>query len=271
MMDRTHQGLVNHILYADDALLFCEASDAQVRHLAATLICFERVIGLKVNFHKSAVFAVGEVVNLSRFATTFGCQVDSFPTSYHGLPLGAKCFGAKLWDPVVRRVENKLESWKCRFLSFGGRLVLIKSVLSSLPVYFLSLLRAQASVILKLERIQNKFLWAGTEVKDKIHWVSWDLEKTPRERGGLGIQDLKILNSALLCKWFWRFAIEKGAWWRSLLVIKCGEGSSEWLPVWNFSSAGCSMWRWVVQLCPLFWSFGYLNPGGGGGGGGGDV
>ncbi|CAN0881468.1 Putative ribonuclease H protein At1g65750, partial [Linum grandiflorum] len=99
--------------------------------------------------------------------------------------------------------------------------------------------------------------------KDKIHWVAWDLVKTPRRVGGLGVQDLKILNTSLLSKWIGRFAIERNAWWRGLKISKCGVGLSEWLPCWNFGSAGCSMGKCVIRTSSLFWAYGYLDPGGG--------
>ncbi|CAN0887989.1 hypothetical protein LINGRAHAP2_LOCUS15726 [Linum grandiflorum] len=47
------------------------------------------------------------------------------------------------------------------------------------------------------------------------------------------------------------------------MVQKCGNGPSEWLHVWNFRSAGCSVWRWIVQASSEFWVHGYLDPGGG--------
>ncbi|CAN1807208.1 hypothetical protein LINPERHAP1_LOCUS24949 [Linum perenne] len=99
--------------------------------------------------------------------------------------------------------------------------------------------------------------------KDKIHWISWEMVKTPTIRGGLGVQDLRILNSALLSKWYWRYAVERNAWWRLLITAKCDVGSSEWRPTWNIGPAGNSFWRWLVAFSPIFWTFGYLDPGGG--------
>ncbi|CAN1816595.1 Putative ribonuclease H protein At1g65750 [Linum perenne] len=157
----------------------------------------------------------------------------------------------------------RLDTWKAKFLSFGGRLVLIKSVLSSLPVYYLSLFKAPSSVITSLERIQNRFLWSGVSEIEKIHWINWNLVKTPRAGGGLGVQDLRILNTALLSKWHWRFAIERSAWWRELITDKCGVGSSEWQPTWQFSSAGLSLWKGVISVSSTFWSYGFIDPGGG--------
>ncbi|CAN1807424.1 Putative ribonuclease H protein At1g65750 [Linum perenne] len=263
MDNRGRSGQVNHILYADDALVFCEASIVQVRNLAATLICFECVTGLKVNFHKSSMFTVGTVLDADFLARSFGCQLESLPSLYLGLPLGARSSNSSLWDPVVANMERKLETWKARFLSFGGRLTLIKSVLSSLPVYYMSLLKAPCTVIMKLEGLQKRFLWSGTSDSKKLHWINWDTIKCHKNNGGLGVQDLRILNEALLCKWSWRYATERAAWWRGLITTKCGTGPSEWYSSWNFASSGCSMWKGAISYSSLFWTYGSIEPGGG--------
>ncbi|CAN1336412.1 Putative ribonuclease H protein At1g65750 [Linum perenne] len=67
----------------------------------------------------------------------------------------------------------------------------------------------------------------------------------------------------MLSKWSWRFGIEKGSWWRQLIVVKCGEGRSRWVARWTFPSAGWSVWRWIVQDSVWFWKFGFIDPGGG--------
>ncbi|CAN1775014.1 Putative ribonuclease H protein At1g65750 [Linum perenne] len=156
-------------------------------------------------------------------------------------------------------MEKRLESWKENWLSFGGQVVLIKSDLSSLLVYSMSLLKAPSSVISRLESIQNRFLWSGSIGPDKIHWIKWDLVKSPIKARGIGIQDLRMLNSALLCKRMWRYATERNAWWRRLIFSKCGEGVSAWKASWNFRSGGCSLWRWVVRYSSLFWKHGFID------------
>ncbi|CAN1332114.1 Putative ribonuclease H protein At1g65750 [Linum perenne] len=263
MDDRNRRGLVNHILYADDAILFCEASEDQVRYIVATLVCFECITGLKVNLHKSSLFPVGEVPNAHTLAELVGCKLESFPTTYLGLPLGAKGNSKGIWDPVIQSVERRVQSWKAKFLSFGGRIVLLKNVLSGLPIYFMSLLKAPSEVVERIERIQNRFLWAGSLEINKIHWIDWNTVKTGKARGGLGVHDLKTLNLALLSKWSWRYSVEKNAWWRELLVSKCGVGRSDWIPVWGLGSGGCSIWRWIISNSSSFWLHGYIDPGGG--------
>jgi hypothetical protein len=56
--------VVSHSLFADDTLNFYEAYPEQIRYVCLILLCFEAVLGLKVNLGKSELVAVGEVGNV---------------------------------------------------------------------------------------------------------------------------------------------------------------------------------------------------------------
>ena len=88
--------LVTNLQFADDTLIFCDASEEQIRNLKAILICFEAVSGLKINFFRSELIGVrvGEAF-LYKYADLFGCKVGSFPASYLELPL---CLGSAKKD-----------------------------------------------------------------------------------------------------------------------------------------------------------------------------
>ncbi|XP_022003475.1 uncharacterized protein LOC110900926 [Helianthus annuus] len=62
---------------------------------------------------------------------------------------------SKNWDPVVTKFRNKLNNWRAKNLSFGGRLTLVKVVLSSLPLYFFSMFKApnKGSVIKHIHKV----------------------------------------------------------------------------------------------------------------------
>ncbi|CAN1266289.1 Putative ribonuclease H protein At1g65750 [Linum perenne] len=263
MNERDGSGQVNHILFADDTLIFCDAEVSQVRYLLASLICFECITGLKINIHKSSMFAVGEVDDAALLAEAFGCELASLPTCYLGLPLGDRVPSCPSWAPIIDRVEKRLSNWKARLLSYGARLVLIKSVLACLPTYQLSLFKVPTRISNTLEKIQRRFLWEGTADQRRIHWVDWSSIKTPLESGGLGILDIKTFNEALLGKWFWRYAVERSAWWRSLIVAKYGAGPSDWCPHSVFRSTGISAWIRIAQSGSNFWRFAFIDPGGG--------
>jgi len=63
------------------------------------------------------------------------------------------------------------------YLSKGERLTLIKSVLSSIPTYFLYLFPLPSLVAIKLEEIQRKFLWGSFGSDFKFHLVRWNIVK----------------------------------------------------------------------------------------------
>ncbi|KAL5543164.1 hypothetical protein UlMin_010874 [Ulmus minor] len=74
-------------------------------------------------------------------AAVVGCEKGSWPMKYLGLPLGGNPNSTEFWNPVVEKVGKMLDGWKNAFLSKGGRLTLIQSVLSSIPIYFMSLFK----------------------------------------------------------------------------------------------------------------------------------
>ena len=86
------------------------------------------------------------------------CNSVSFPIKYLGFPLGSSPRRYSSWKPVIDSFKRKLASWKSKFLSFGGRVTLIKSVLGSLPIYFMLLFKMPEKVALELDKIQARFL-----------------------------------------------------------------------------------------------------------------
>ena len=121
-------------------------------------------------------------------------------------------------------MERKLFGWKRIYLSKGGRLMLLKSTLSSLPTYYLSLFTIPKSVAARLESIQRNFLWGSFEGSFKYPLVAWENVCLLIEMGGLGIRSVVSFNRALLGKWLWRYGHEVSHLWRRLISTKYGEG-----------------------------------------------
>ena len=153
---RNNPGLsVSHLLFADDTLILCRADEEQLRNLRCLFLCFEAVSGLKINLSKSEIVPIGEVEEVDRLANIFGRRVAGLPMKYLGLPLEAPYKSTTIWNDIIEKMERKLAGWKKMYLSKGGRLTLIKSTLSNLPTYFLSLFPIPVSVANKLEKIQE--------------------------------------------------------------------------------------------------------------------
>jgi hypothetical protein len=178
---------------------------------------------LKVDFFKSKLYGINLEEHFLRASSAFlNCEVDSLPFRFLGIPVGSNPRRRATWSTIVESMKKRLCLWNGRNLSIGGRVTLINSVLSSIPLYFFSFYKAPMSVLKELMSIQRKFLWGGSTNHKKVCWVSWDQICPPKDKGGLGIKNLEIFNSSLLCKWKWRCLNETIAHWKDLLHFRYG-------------------------------------------------
>ncbi|KAL4609930.1 hypothetical protein ACB092_08G016100 [Castanea dentata] len=144
-------------------------------------------------------------------------------------------------------MEKKLSSWKRLYLSKGGRLTSLKSTLSSLPTYYLSLFTIPKAMATKLERIQRNFLWGSSIEYFKYPLVAWEKVCLSRELGGMGIRNLASFNQALLGKWLLRFSHETTHLWRRVIAMKYGEGKGGWCTRASRRTHGCGLWRSISE------------------------
>lgn len=148
-------------------------------------------------------------------ASIIGCEVSPLPINYFGLPLGAKPSSKGIWNPVLEKMRRRLARWKGQYLSFGGKLILLKNVLASISLYFLSLFTIPAFVLRETKSMQRDFLWGSSRGKRRIHWVNWNNICSPKNQGGLGIRTIRVLNKAFF---------PNGCGNMGLKVLLCGKG-----------------------------------------------
>lgn len=122
------------------------------------------------------------------------------PVDYLGVPLGGNSFKKAFWSSVIERCQKKLATWKAKYLSFGGRITLIRAALLNLPLYFLSIFKLPIGIARQIETLQKQFLWRGN-YDSKPHLIKWDIVACPKNLGGLGIGSISQKNQTLLGKW----------------------------------------------------------------------
>ena len=143
---------------------------------------------------------MGRVENSKILALELGCKVGMLPSSYLGLPLGGPHKSVAVWDGMEERFHKRLAMWKRQFIFEGGRITLIRSTLSSIPIYLMSLLRMSRVVRLRLKQIQRDFLCGGGAWERKLHLVKWVIVSPDKSKGGLGVRCLSTHNRTLLYK-----------------------------------------------------------------------
>lgn len=99
---------------------------------------------------------------------------------------------------LLDNFKTRLAGWKISFLTMAGRTSLIKSTLNSLPNHVTQYISIPHSIIHKMEQYQCNSLWGTTQTRKILHLLNWQIVTAPKDSGGLGIQQLRHKNNAIL-------------------------------------------------------------------------
>jgi hypothetical protein len=111
------------------------------------LLCFEAVLGLKINLVKSELILVGNVGDEEGLACILGCKVSSLPMKYLSLLLGAPFKARSIKDGFIEKI--RVPVWPV-----GRGCTFIKSTLYNFLTYFLSLFPILTSITKCIEKLQ---------------------------------------------------------------------------------------------------------------------
>ncbi|XP_056695660.1 uncharacterized protein [Spinacia oleracea] len=121
---------ITHMMFVDDLLMFARADIPSVTALFGAFTKFSLASGLLANFHKSEVYTVGIPDSLSdQIVEQIGIPKGYFPFKYLGVPLTTRKLKFADCKPLIEKIVARVKSWSAKFLSYAGRLQLIKSVL----------------------------------------------------------------------------------------------------------------------------------------------
>ena len=198
---------VNHLLFADDCLIFISANSRSVQRLNEILDIYAACSGQAVNREKSAVFFSPNTPTTMRhdIKTLLGISVEAFSDRYLGLPTAVGRITSGTFEHIGERARSKIQGWSERLLACAGREMLLKSVIQSIPTYSMSCFRLTKKVCKTLSSCMARYWWSSSLDKRSMHWVSWETLATPKARGGMGFRELELFNIALLGKHGWRF------------------------------------------------------------------
>jgi hypothetical protein len=119
----------------------------------------------------------------------FNFRIGNLLFKYLGLPVDVNPRLYSTWTPMLDVVKRRLGTWGNKYISLGGRIVLIN----------------------------------GLSKKKRICWVKWDHICKPKREEGSGIRDFRVLNLSLLAKWRSRLLSEDDAVWKNIIKAKFGD------------------------------------------------
>nr|KYP57513.1 Retrovirus-related Pol polyprotein LINE-1 [Cajanus cajan] len=152
--------LLSHLAFADDLILFAEATLDQVEVIQSCLNHFCASSGQKVSIEKTRIYFSKNVSHIVRneVSSAFGFQRTDNLGKYLGIPAHHSRVCRRDYQGIIERVNKRLSGWKSSTLSFAGRLTLCKSVLSAIPSYTMQSVFLPRSVCDEVDRLCSNFL-----------------------------------------------------------------------------------------------------------------
>ncbi|GJY11524.1 protein LAZ1 [Tanacetum coccineum] len=155
-----------NVCFADDLFIFSRGEVDSARLIMESLEEFQKSSGLVPSIPKSTVYLCNvcnhvkvAILNIMSFAE------GELPMKYLGVPLISTRLLNRDCKILVERVTNRIGDWKNKSLSFAGRLQLCRSVLSSMQVFWASILVIPKGIILDIQQQIREFLWCNGELK----------------------------------------------------------------------------------------------------------
>jgi len=147
----------------------------------------------------------------------FPCPIVDFPCRYLGVPLSVRRLKKSDKQYLIDAVAAQIWGWKGNMLNEAGRTTLVKPTLSAIPMHLSIVVCLSSWTIEAIDRRRRAFLWSGRDtVAAGRCWVAWPTVCRPRELGGLGVADLRMIGIAFQVRWQWLDRTAPNSCWAGL-------------------------------------------------------
>ncbi|GLJ43774.1 hypothetical protein SUGI_0911280 [Cryptomeria japonica] len=99
-------------------------------------------------------------------------SIAEYPIKYLGVWINKGCMQSQNWEDVTKSCESKSKNWKNRWLTLAGRITMIKSILSAIPIYSMSCFKMPFAAGKSLNNLLKKFVWDGAKDNRKIPLIN---------------------------------------------------------------------------------------------------
>ncbi|XP_047070405.1 uncharacterized protein LOC124678577 [Lolium rigidum] len=212
---------------------FCQES-GQTPNWSKSGILFSKNVPLQVKQDIKTIFPVPNID-------------ESFVHLGHPLVMPCKDRSAA-YNFVYDKFKSKLSAYKANRLSHAARLTLIKSVFSSIPIYYMSNILFSKKFLAKLTAIIRNFWWTGVQddrTTKSLCLRAWADVCTAKNIGGLGVRNMQAINQGLILSAAWRLAKEPHNQVAQILRAKYHHDTSIWRAKSNMPKS--AFWSAVLK------------------------
>ncbi|XP_059277795.1 uncharacterized protein LOC132031972 [Lycium ferocissimum] len=230
-----------------------QGKPSDIRKVMRILTVYENVSGQQVNKSKSCV-AMAPKTSLEVIHRT--CHLTrmhrkEWPIKYFGCPLFVGRMKIIYFSEMVHNITRRIHTWHARFLSKGGKIVLVKHILLAMPVHLLATMKPPKGTFEQLEGAINSFIWNDNDTKRKYHWRKWESMCLPNEEGGVGFRCLRDVSEAFIAKQWWNLRTKESMWKEYMLAKYCSRVN---LIIRKSVGVQSQTWRALGKLLPADYS-----------------
>lgn len=127
---------------------------------------------------------------------------------------------AIFFEKLINKIARRIRGWQNKFLSNEGKQILINHVLTTIPIYLLSMISPPKKTLNQIHKMFVSFFWSKIRGAKGKHWVKWEDLCFPYKEGGVGFKFLHDIAKALFVKLWWKFRTFVDTMWSSFMWNK---------------------------------------------------